>query len=166
MSLDNFVFLPLSEEMEILPFSCRDNDLNSFLFDDAKLYQNELLAVTYTFVDLQKQKTVAYFSLLNDKVSLDLDEKSFWNRLNRRISNKKRRKTYPSVKIGRLAVASQYAGQGIGRDILNFIKHAFTNGNRTGCRFLTVDAYAKATDFYVKNEFEFFTKKDKYDEAC
>lgn len=165
MSLEGFDFVPLTEDFELLPFHCKDDDLNNFLYEDAKHYLTELLAVTYLFIDPQAKKTVAYFSLLNDKVALDPEEKSFWNRLNRRISNKKRRKTYPSVKIGRLAVSEDYEKNGIGRDILNFIKHAFTNGNRTGCRFLTVDAYATAVDFYIKNDFEFFTEKDGDDET-
>jgi GNAT superfamily N-acetyltransferase len=103
------------------------------------------MAVTYLFVDRQANKTVAYFSLLNDKVSYDPEERSLWNRINRRISNNKRRKTYPSVKIGRLAVSKDYDNKGVGRAILDFIKHAFTNGNRTGCRFITVDAYATSS---------------------
>lgn len=56
-----------------------------------------------------------------------------------------KRKTYPSVKIGRLAVSKDYDNKGVGRAILDFIKHAFTNGNRTGCRFITVDAYATSS---------------------
>ncbi|MBQ8050916.1 MAG: GNAT family N-acetyltransferase [Bacteroidaceae bacterium] len=163
MSLSSFEFLPLTEDFEFLPFHSKDKDLNDFLFDDAKRYLAELMAVTYLFIDPQAQKTVAYFSLLNDKVAYDPEERSFWNRLNRKISNRKRRKTYPSVKIGRLAVSEDYSGQGIGCEILNFIKHAFTHGNRTGCRFITVDAYAAATDFYIKNGFDFFTKKDRND---
>ena len=163
MNLSSFDFLPLGEDTEILPFDCSDTDLNNFLFDDAKNYLGDLMAVTYLFVDRQAQKTVAYFSLLNDKVAYDPEERSLWNRINRRISNNKRRKTYPSVKIGRLAVSKDYDNKGIGRAILDFIKHAFTNGNRTGCRFITVDAYAKATGFYIKNNFDFFTEKDRKD---
>ena len=45
------------------------------------------------------------------------------------------------------------------------IKHAFTNGNRTGCRFITVDAYAEATAFYQKNGFDFFTKRDEHEDT-
>lgn len=122
MSLSSFEFIPLKEELELLPFRCKDEDLNNFLFDDAKHYLAELMAVTYLFIDPATQQTVAYFSLLNDKVSYDPEEHSFWNRLNRRISNRKRRRNYPSVKIGRLAVSQDYAEQGIGREILNFIK--------------------------------------------
>lgn len=145
MDLSSFDFLPLGEDTEILPFDCNDVDLNNFLFDDAKNYLRDLMAVTYLFVDRQAEKTVAYFSLLNDKVSYDPEECSLWNRINRRISNNKRRKTYPSVKIGRLAVSKDYDNKGVGRAILDFIKHAFTNGNRTGCRFITVDAYATSS---------------------
>lgn len=165
MPLSSFEFVPLTEDFELPVFHCKDDDLNNFLYDDAKKYLAELMAVTYLFIDPVAQKTVAYFSLLNDKVSYDPDEHSFWNRLNRKISNRKRRKTYPSVKIGRLAVSMDYEGRDIGSNILNFIKHAFTNGNRTGCRFITVDAYANATDFYIKNGFDFFTKKDRNDET-
>jgi hypothetical protein len=41
--------------------------------------------------------------------------------------------------------------------------HSITNGNRTGCWFITVVAYAKATGFYIKNNFDFFTEKDRKD---
>lgn len=165
MPLSNLEFITLTESIELPPFKCEDDDLNDFLYNDAKPYLRELMAVTYLFIDPNKQKTAAYFSLLNDKVSYDPDEPTFWNRLNRRVSNRKRRRNYPSVKIGRLAVSQDYMGQGIGREIINFIKHAFTNGNRTGCRFITVDAYAEATAFYQKNGFDYFTRKDQRDDT-
>ena len=161
MNLSYFNFPPLRQETEILPFACGDSDLKSFLFDDEKKYLDDLMAVTYLFTDSSKQKTVAYFTLLNDKVSYDPEEHSLWNKINRRIANNKRRKSYPSVKIGRLAVSKDYGNQGVGRAVLDFVKHAFTNGNRTGCRFITVDAYAAVTDFYAKNNFNFFTAKDR-----
>lgn len=77
MSLSSFEFIPLTEELELLPFRCKDEDLNNFLFDDAKHYLAELMAVTYLFIDPSTQQTVAYFSLLNDKVSYDPEEHSF-----------------------------------------------------------------------------------------
>ncbi len=46
MSLSSFEFIPLKEELELLPFRCKDEDLNNFLFDDAKHYLAELMAVT------------------------------------------------------------------------------------------------------------------------
>lgn len=163
MSLADFDFAPLTGDTDIMPFSCKDEDLNEFLLVDAKNYLKELMAVTYLFTDTDSHKTVAYFSVLNDKVSYIPDERSFWNRLNRRINNRKRRKSYPSVKIGRLAVAKDYEGNDYGSEMLNFIKYAFTHGNRTGCRFITVDAYAESVGFYQKNGFSFFTDEDVND---
>lgn len=44
-------------------------------------------------------------------------------------------------------------GQSIGTFLLDFIKSFFIIDNKTGCRFLTVDAYADAVPFYLKNGF-------------
>ena len=38
-------------------------------------------------------------------------------------------------------------------DLNDFIKHYFVADNKTGCRFITVDAYAAAIPFYLKNGF-------------
>ena len=66
------------------------------------------MAVTYLFIDQKKQQIAAYFSLLNDKRAYDPRERSIWNRINRLIPNQKRRRSYPSAKIGRLAVGTFY----------------------------------------------------------
>ena len=154
MELDDFEFSIVSAETTIPPFRCTDPDLNEFLLNDAKKYLAELMAETYIFVDTEANKTVAYFTLLNDKIAYDLVERRIWNRLNRGISNNKRRKSYPSVKIGRLAVSEEYEGNHLGSAILDLIKGEFAYGARTGgrlvtgCRYITVDAYAKAAGFY------------------
>ena len=76
--------------------------------------------------DNEADRTVAYYSLLNDKIVFDPDEKKLWNRLNRRVANSKRRREYPAVKIGRLAISKDYAGHQIGRTILLQVKHVFS----------------------------------------
>lgn len=48
----------------------------------------------------------------------------------------------------------------MGSQILEFIKTLFTNNNRTGCRFITVDAYRAALSFYEKNGFKYLTEND------
>lgn len=52
-----------------------------------------------------------------------------------------------------LAVDKTLKGHSIGTYLLNFIKSFFVVNNKTGCRFLTVDAYAPAIPFYEKNGF-------------
>lgn len=158
--IEAYQFTRLSKETIIKPFKCADSDLNGFLMEDAKNYSEDLMAVTYLIEDVEKEKTVAYFSLLNDKITYDPELSSVWNRLNRRVSNAKRKRDYPAVKIGRLAIAEEYSGQGLGKDIIRLIKHIFTHSNRTGCRFITVDAYKEATPFYEKCGFLFFSQKD------
>lgn len=163
MQLADFEFVQLTPDTPLLPFVSEDKDLNSFLTEDAKNYSRDLMAVTYLFIDKQKQQTVAYFSLLNDKVAYDPREKGIWNRINRLIPNHKRRRSYPSAKIGRLAVAKEYAHEGLGSQIVDYIKYFMVADPKLGCRFLTVDAYAKAVDFYRKNEFDYFTLTDTFD---
>jgi len=71
----------------------------------------------------------------------------------------------PAVKIGRLATGEQWAGNGVGTFVINFIKAWFTEGNKTGCRFIIVDAYNndKTISFYEKNGFTFLLTTDTKD---
>lgn len=155
----------LTPDTIIKPFKCTEDDLNGFLIEDAKHFQKELMAVTYLLENEDDNVTAAYFSLLADKITFNPEEKSTWNKLNRSIPNSKRRKSYPAVKIGRLAVNQTYAGEGIGTFIIDSIKYAFTSVKRLGCRFLTVDALTSAVSFYEKNGFRFFTESDKNEET-
>ena len=163
MHITDFDFVQLTKDTSLLPFESEDEDLNKFLLEDAKKYAIDLMAVTYLFIDKEKQQIAAYYSLLNDKMAYDPRERSIWNRINRLIPNQKRRRSYPSAKIGRLAVGKDYAHEGLGSQIIEFIEAFLIKNPKLGCRFLTVDAYAKVTDFYRKNDFEYFTMLDTLD---
>ncbi|MDE6311384.1 MAG: GNAT family N-acetyltransferase [Muribaculaceae bacterium] len=161
MDFSKFTFRQIESHTEIKSFDCGDADLNDFLVSDAKNYLRAMMALTYLLEDNAECKTVAYYSLLNDKIVFDPDERQFWNRLNRRIVNSNRRKEYPAVKIGRLAVSKEYAGNHIGEAILLQIKHMFATMRRSACRFITVDAYSAAVPFYERCGFMFLSEKDK-----
>jgi len=49
------------------------------------------------------------------------------------------------------------------KDAVHYLKALFTTDNRTGCRFLTIDAYNRkeVLRFYKKNEFDFLHDEDK-----
>lgn len=155
----------------VKPFDCGDTDLNGFLLEDnpsvpnAKHHANELLAVTYLIEDEERMQTIAYFSLLNDKIEREITDNSVWNRLSREIPNIKRRKSQPAVKIGRLAVSSAYQGQGWGPRIISFLKQWFTKKNKTGCRYITVDALAEKVGFYEKYGFKVLVTPQEGDET-
>lgn len=155
----------------IKPFDCGDSDLNGFLLEEdpsvsnARHHTNELLAVTYIIEDETTDQTIAYFSLLNDKIEREITDNAVWNRLSREIPNIKRRKSQPAVKIGRLAVSSAYQGKGWGEKIISFLKQWFTEKNKTGCRYITVDALASKVGFYKKYGFNILVTPNEGDET-
>lgn len=158
MGKSKLILKRLDTDTKLKPFCCSDTDLNGFLFDDATNYSKELLAVTYLLET--EDNTIAYFSVFNDRVHLKEEENSTRNKVNRSIPNPKRINSYPAVKIGRLAVSEEFANQGFGSKIISFIKSLFATNNKTGCRFITVDAYRAALPFYEKNGFKPLTQKD------
>lgn len=157
ISKGNLVISKLDEDETVKSFDCGDDDLNDFIVNECALYRKEKLAVTYVLEpeqDTEHEHIVAFFSLANDRISLaDFESKTKYNRFSKRFNNHKRMKSYPAVKIGRLGVSLTMKGQALGSFLLKFIKMYFLLDNKTGCRFITVDAYAAAVPFYLKNGF-------------
>ena len=162
-----FRIYKLAENERIECFDCGDADLNDFALNDAQPYRKEKLAVTYTLLDKEDNCSVAaFFCLLNDRISMaDFETKTEYNRFRKRFVNAKRIKSYPAAKIGRFAVDKSMKGKNIGSFLLDFIKSYFVVDNKTGCRFLTVDAYADAVPFYLKNGFVPLNEDDKDDDT-
>lgn len=140
-------------------FSCGNEDLDDFFLNDALKYKKELLGKTYCFVSkTDENEIIAMFTLSNDSIRVDIIPNSRGKRVNKQIPYEKRMRRYPGVLIGRLGVNVKYRHLGIGTQILNFIKSWFIDDqNKTGCRFLVVDAYNDKTllGFYTYNGFEF-----------
>lgn len=154
----------LTAKSVIKPFDCGNPDLNDFLHKDSINHTQHLLAVTY-LLETQSE-TVAFFSLLNDKINQeDVKDKTAWNRFRRILPNQKRFISYPAMKIGRLGVSNSHQRNGIGKEVLDYLKILFITNNRTGCRFITVDAYSKSIPFYEKNGFLFLTDKDQNEDT-
>lgn len=167
ISLTNSIIRRLNED-EIVPFfDCGDADLNDFITNSAQAYLKAKLAVTYVLIDrTSPYKVIAFCSLANDRISLsDFESKTDFNRFRRfqHFPQSKRLKSYPAVKICRLGVDKEMKGRSAGTILLDFIKTYFTVDNKTGCRFLTVDAYANAIPFYQKNGFVILNEDDKDD---
>ena len=163
MDITALKLIRLSAEIKQKSVTCIDADLNGFFIHDALDYTDQLLAVTYMLET--ETDTVAYFSLLNDKISIKDQKRSWRDRFNKQLPYPKRINNYPAVKIGRLAVSEKYANDGVGSQILEFIKTLFTYNNRTGCRFITVDAYKAALTFYEKNGFKYLTDNDQNEDT-
>ncbi|MBQ8467789.1 MAG: GNAT family N-acetyltransferase, partial [Prevotella sp.] len=104
INIEELALSILTKTMVIPEFKSKDGDLNEFLMQEAKDYQEQLLAVTYLLQNPKTGDIVAYFSLLNDTIKFEEDDKKTRNRINRKIPYVKQRNHYPAVKIGRLAV--------------------------------------------------------------
>ncbi len=147
----------------VTSFDCGDEDLNDFLLNEAHLYRNALLAVTYVVEKKDTKQVLAYFSLANDKISIsDFESKTEFNRFRKhKFVNEKRLRSYPAIKIGRLGIAKIAQHQSIGTYLLEFIEDYFIIDNKSGCRFVTVDAYVDAIPFYIRNNYQFLNNDDE-----
>ena len=161
----SYSFRKFKPDTDVLkPFDCGHADLNGFLLEttgdipNATTYDQQLLAATYVVEDDQTHDILAYFSLLHDKLEREFVNPTNWNRVSRKISNSKRRSSYPALKIGRLAVGKQHSQHGIGTHIIRFVEAMYLINKQAGCRFITVDAIPSAVDFYKKCKF--FTLKE------
>ena len=92
----------LEEEEKIESFCCGDADLDDFIVNEAPYYRDALLAVSYVMEE--NGKPIAYFSLANDRVSIqDFDTNTEFNRFRRtRFVNEKRIKCHPFLRKERL----------------------------------------------------------------
>lgn len=149
----------LEADHVIKPFNCGDEDLNDFCLNDAKDSLSNLLTVTYLLENATS--TIAFFSLLNDKITKkDSDSGTFLGIRGIMPDRKQNYTSYPAMKIARLGVNNQIQNSGIGSMIIDYLKALFIHNNRTGCRFITVDAYRNSLSFYEKNNFSYLTTKD------
>lgn len=161
--------LPYTSEVAsyCAPFCCDDKDLDEFFAKDAFLYDTELLGKTYAWVNSDNTRQIlGLITLANDSVKSEHIAKSAKNRLQRGVPNAKRGLNFPAVLIGRLGVSSEFRGKGlnIGSQILDFVKDWFrSEDNKTGCRFIVVDAYnnPQTLHFYENNGFKLLYKTEK-----
>ena len=163
---------------ECHPFVCGDDDMDEFFQKDALDYTRYRMGKSYCFrMKDDTQTIVACFTVSNDSIRIyDLPSSrrnAMWG-----ITNREKMLTrYPGVLVGRLAVASQFSGKGIGSEVLDFIRMWFLDeSNKTGCRFAIVDAKnePEVLHFYEHNGFkalfpreideDFYTKPPKDDE--
>lgn len=92
--------------------------------------------------------------------------KSSKNKLQRRLPNAKRGRSYPATLLGRIGVNVKFHGGSlhIGSQVLSFIKSwLLLEENKNGCRYILVDGYneEKVLGFYSKNGFEFLFSNEE-----
>lgn len=141
------------------PFLCGNTDLDDFFQHDAPAYSKQMLGKSYCFrLDDNPAVIVCAFTLSNDSIRVDIIPNSRKKIVRKNIPHSKQMRRYPGVLIGRLGINKDFAHCGIGSELMEFIKSWFIDaGNKTGCRFLIVDAYNEEIPlkYYQKNNFKF-----------
>ena len=147
---ENYRFEILTIQHDLSKFNCGVEDLNNFLKYDALNQQSMNLNLTHLV--MCDDEIIAYVSLLTDTIKLKMVEnQSLKNEIKDEL-NIGENNEIPAIKIGRLAIDKKYSKKGLGSHILRNVLLSILNLSKTkvGLRFVTVDAYATALDFYVK----------------
>lgn len=140
-------------------FDCGAEDLNDFFANDAIAYERDLMGKTYCWLDNEDNtKIVAMITLANAGIQTTHLQNNPKRHLNKAISYNKQGRTYPAVLIGRLGVDIDYQSSiyRLGAQIMRFVKEWFTTeDNKTGCRFILVDAANNphTLKYYERNGF-------------
>ncbi len=163
----DFLFRRYNKELagKLPVFDCGDEDLNAFFQEDAFNYDAQLLGRSYCFLSALEGDIAAVFTLSNSAIRVAELPSNAKRRLVKLIPWVKQGRNYPAVLIGRLGVSRKYRNQKIGSQIIDFIKAWFlSDHNKTGCRFIVVDAYNKedVLHFYSNdnNKFSFLFKEE------
>jgi ribosomal protein S18 acetylase RimI-like enzyme len=145
----------LSPEQLINDFDCGNDDLNDFFNHDAIQYQEQLMCQVYFFRHNETGKVVCAFSLSVDSLKAAWLPGSRRKKVKELIPKEKSLQSYPAFLIGRLGVAVEFGSQGIGSQLMDFIKDICRALYLNLARFLLVDAYNSTAvlQYYRKNGF-------------
>lgn len=148
------------------PFSCGDKDLDEFFNSDYYDYQRQLMGKTYVFIEMESPtEIVCAFTVSNASIFTNYLPNARKKKIGKDVPVAKRDLIYPAVLIGRLGVNKKYLHQNIGSQLMSRIKDWFIDkDNKTGCRYLVVDAYNKpeACEYYQRNGFNYmFSSEDQ-----
>jgi len=135
------------------PPEAKDRDLEDFLATDAYRHFVDRITVTYALASVDAPQTpLGFATLANDAIVIDrenpLPEVAGYPYT-----------SFPAVKIGRFGIALPLQKHGLGGLFIAMLKKLMCEANRTGCRFITVDAWRNkkagvdVTPFYEKQGF-------------
>lgn len=159
---DNYQFQLLTKEHDLNDFECTSKDLSDFLKKDA-LDQQEICLNTTNLI-ICDGKIIGFVSLLADTFKLGkIEDEKVRNRIKEKLRITGNKNNIPAVKIGRFAIDKEYSGKGLGKHIFRSILFSLTKLKKAvGFKYITIDAYASAFEFYVyKHDFKYHKDDEK-----
>lgn len=146
-------------------FSCGHEDLDDFFNNKSYLYNDELLGKSYCFrLNDDPKKIVCAFTVSNAHIKNSALPNNRGKKIKKDIPHEKHSDSFPAVLIGRLGVSQEFQGQDIGDELMDFIKAWFIDPhNKTGCRFIVVDAYNEKIplNYYEDNDFKYIFSSEE-----
>lgn len=166
---DHCSLYELTNPEELEAFSCGDKDLDDFFTNDSFYYAKQLLGKSYCYkLDEEPNSVICAFTLSNASIRVDDLPNARRKKIEADIPHAKSLKDYPAVLVGRLGVSEKFRSLHIGSDVLDFIKFWFIDpNNKTGCRFIIVDAYNNpcTMSFYANNGFKTVLGSEEQEKA-
>jgi len=145
----------VSEKHHISDFNCGDEELNDFFNNKSYSFKKQLLAMTCFFRHNENGKIVCAFSLSPNALKASDLPGSRKKKVREHVPREKTLQSYPAFLIGRFGVSKEFNRQGVGTQLLDFIKTYCIGNYPDFCRFLVIDAYNSPSvlKFYQKNNF-------------
>ena len=140
-----------TRDLDISTFRCGHADLDEFLIEDSKEYQEERLSVTH--IAYIGSEIVGFFTLVTDCI----DVKQVAPEDGKRGYPYRK---YPTIKIARLATSAKHQRIGIGFLMPGEVLALTMNiSKHVGCRIITVDSKQESVGFYEKFGFKRATRR-------
>lgn len=154
---EHCVSVALTDDIDVNVFLCGNKEIDDYFHNEALLYGSEMLSRNFVFITEDGMcDVVSMFSLCNYSIDMMSVPGHIKNRLQRKIPNTKRKRSYPALLIGRLGVDRRFRGLGIGSQVIDYIKWLCIHPSNLGiCRYLVVDAIntPNVIRFYESNGF-------------
>lgn len=155
---ENCTQYAVTDKSALVGFSCGDKDLDEFFTNDCLDFTKQLLGKTYCYrLNEDPSKVVCAFTLANAGIRVSDLPNSRKKKIEANIPHVKTLKDYPAVLVARLGVSTDFRSLHIGSEVLSYLKLWFLDPcNKTGCRFMIVDAYNETSTmaFYEQNGFK------------
>lgn len=154
--------LKVSEELlsACSTFDCGEADLNEFFEKDSLAYDKDLMGKTYCWLDNNDNtKIVCMVTVANAGIQTTHLQNNPRRKIDKLIAYNKHGRSYPAALIGRIGVSVGFQNPEyrIGKQMMDFLKEWFSgDDNKTGCRFLLVDALNSehTLHYYERNGFK------------
>jgi len=147
--------ITVSEKELISDFDCGDEELNDFFNNKSLAFKQQLLAMTCFLRHDESGKIVCAFSISPNALKAKDLPNSRQKKVKQFVPREKNLQSYPAFLVGRLGVSRDFNGQGIGTQLIRYIRIFCLNSYPDFCRFLVIDAYntPSVLSFYQKNSF-------------